>query len=300
MCAFQAAVDAGCDVIELDLHTSIDGFVVVTHDVNTLRVFGGEFQISKTKYVGVLDQLRTIAKPRSPMPLLEEVLDWCVKVNEEVKHTGREIKLMLDVKSDNEPTLLMKKLWAECQKDRLKSGDSNEMIKYWKKKLILGLWDSKFYDPAVSNNFTIVNITFDILKAQRFYKEIKEKDKDARLHAISMINLILYKAQDKDDMLRWAEEENIKLWFWTVNENADLQNIITICSLPSGNSLLEGIVTDDPIKVLDQSTLVKTPRWRYNLKWWLKSKIYSFFLLLSRGGYNLGPFVNCLKRIGFI
>lgn len=300
ICAFQAAVDAGCNVIELDLHTSADGFVVITHDVNTRRVFGESFEISKTRYVGVLDQLRTIAKPRSPMPLLEEVFDWCVKVNEKVKPTGREIQLMLDIKIDNDPVFLMQRLWAECRKPRMGIEDADEIAKYWKKKIILGLWDSKFYDPAISNYFTIVNITLDIKKAEKFYEEIKRKDANATLHAVSMINMILYRTQDRDEMVHWAGKEGIKLWFWTVNENSDLHQIISICSLSNGKSLLEGIVTDDPVKVIDEKSLTENKGLGYNLKWWLKTNLYALFLYLSRAGYNLGPLFYWLKRIGFI
>lgn len=233
------------------------------------------------------------------MPLLEDVFDWCVEINEKLINTEREIKLMLDIKSDNEPSYLMKKIWSECQKKR-PNVDSKDIAKYWKSKIILGLWNSKFYDPEISNYFTVINITFDVRIAKQFYKEIKEKDPRANLHAVSMINLILYSDKDRKELIEWAITENVKLWFWTVNEYTELCKISNLCSLSNGKSLLEGVVTDDAVRLFDKKVSFASSKWIYNLSCYFKAKVYSIFLFFFRGGYNIRPFINILKFIGFI
>lgn len=233
------------------------------------------------------------------MPLLKDVFDWCVEVNEKLSNTEREIRLMLDIKTDNEPSYLMKKIWSECQKER-QNIDSKNITKYWKSKIILGLWNSKFYDPEISSYFTVINITFDVKIAKKFYKEIKEKDPRANLHAVSMINLILYNDKNREELIEWAITENVKLWFWTVNDYTELCKISDLCSLPNGKSLLEGVVTDDAVRLFDKKVSSDSSNWIYNLRCYFKSKVYSIVVFLLRGGYNIRPLFNFLKFIGFI
>ena len=44
--AFQGAIDAGADGVELDVHLSSDGRLVVTHDEDTVRVTGKQGRIA--------------------------------------------------------------------------------------------------------------------------------------------------------------------------------------------------------------------------------------------------------------
>lgn len=235
------------------------------------------------------------------MPLLDDVFAWCIKINndEEIKKNGREIKLMLDIKADNDPVSVMEKLWTECQKER-EGITSINPVKYWEDKLILGLWNANYYHVDISKHFPIVNITFDVNIAKKFYNQIREKDSNAKLHAVSIINLILYRESDRNELLKWAKEEDVKLWFWTVNENVELETIIKLCSLSNDESLLEGVVTDDAVKLLEKPVEGTSGGWKYTFKVWFKARIYALFLFLFRRGYNLRPLFIGLKSIGFI
>src|SRR4051794_17373011 len=73
--AMAGAVDAGADGVELDLHRTADGALVVRHDADTPAGKIGELS---------LDELR-VACPE--VPTLAEVLDVCrgTLVNVEVK-----------------------------------------------------------------------------------------------------------------------------------------------------------------------------------------------------------------------
>src|SRR5690554_3022321 len=48
--AFQAGIDAGADWIELDIHKTKDGKIVVNHDVSTGRVANKNLIIAKSTY----------------------------------------------------------------------------------------------------------------------------------------------------------------------------------------------------------------------------------------------------------
>ena len=78
MAAFNLAVTQGADGIELDVHLSADGQLVVTHDEDCRRVTGVDGQIGAS----TLEQLRRLdfarIRPgfdRQPIPLLVEVFD---------------------------------------------------------------------------------------------------------------------------------------------------------------------------------------------------------------------------------
>jgi phosphatidylglycerol phospholipase C len=287
--AFQAAVDAGCDVIETDLHISADGYIVIAHDIDTLRVFGEEHIITATNYIGVLDQLSTLREPRSRMPIFEEVLQWAIDVNK--RTDGRVIKLMLDIKADNDPNQLYALMWKCFEK--LNSVD------YWKDKIFFGLWRSSFYVHDLLKQFEVINITFDVRIAQKFYSDIKQIHPDARLDAVSITHFMLYRGQDFAELLEWASTNGIKLWYWTVNDNIELKYAVEHTRHSGGVSLLKGIITDDPIKVVaeDANNISIT---RYNINWWIKKNFFSIFLFFFRRGYNMRPIFLFLAKIGFL
>lgn len=70
--SFVAAEQAGLDVIELDLHLSQDGALVVMHDADVDRTTDGTGPIAER----TLDELRTLDAGRGErVPVFEEVLD---------------------------------------------------------------------------------------------------------------------------------------------------------------------------------------------------------------------------------
>ncbi|UXX96444.1 glycerophosphodiester phosphodiesterase family protein [Streptomyces sp. AD2-2] len=70
--SFVAAEQAGLDVIELDLHLSQDGALVVMHDADVDRTTDGTGPIAER----TLDELRTLDAGRGErVPVFDEVLD---------------------------------------------------------------------------------------------------------------------------------------------------------------------------------------------------------------------------------
>ncbi len=95
MRAFSGAVDAGADMIEMDVRLSRDGQVVVVHDANLARLFGDRGRISALAY----DAIRVRSK--GAVPLLSEVLErfkrriqFCIELKAARLGPGRRQRLV--------------------------------------------------------------------------------------------------------------------------------------------------------------------------------------------------------------
>lgn len=84
MLAYEKAVDAGCDEIEIDVQCSRDGVLVILHDENVEKITNGKGYIKDLTYEE-LRQFNVAAKYGdvhgfNPIPSLEEYLYWaCTK-----------------------------------------------------------------------------------------------------------------------------------------------------------------------------------------------------------------------------
>lgn len=70
LAAFRKAMEARADGIELDVHLSADGMVVVIHDADLSRTTNGSGKVHQT----TLAELQKLDAGGEPVPLLEEVL----------------------------------------------------------------------------------------------------------------------------------------------------------------------------------------------------------------------------------
>ncbi|MEM9417798.1 MAG: glycerophosphodiester phosphodiesterase family protein [Planctomycetota bacterium] len=100
MQAFELAIDAGADFIELDVQETKDGRVAVVHDQDLVRFGGPATKI----WDATLAELQSVdfsgeegsPKPETSVPELGEVLETVrgrVKVNIELKYYGHDVKL---------------------------------------------------------------------------------------------------------------------------------------------------------------------------------------------------------------
>lgn len=282
--AFKAAVEAKCQVIETDLHITSDNEVIIAHDIDTNRVFGEDYIVTETPWKGKLDQLLTLREPRSPIPLFKDVLSWVA----EVWDNGKEVKLMLDIKADNNPQQLYELIW-EMFKD-------NRGVDYWKNKIIWGLWNTSFILSDYLKGWEVINITFDINVAINFNKVCEENS--VKLHAVSIFSMIMYNNAEASKLLSWAKDNKIKIWFWTLNKHCEVLKAI---DFTMNGELLEGVITDDPPAAMglpDQEG--NKLSFSYNFNWWAKKQIYWLFLFFSRRKYDIRPVFRILQKIGFI
>lgn len=268
--------------------------MIIAHDIDTSRVFGVDHDITKTNFNGVLDQLLTLEEPRSKIPTFDELLQWCIKVNDQNgfnQTNDNVIKLMLDIKVDNDPIILYDLIWDSFNKFK--------GVDYWKDKIIFGIWRDDFYIPSKLDDFKVINIAFDFMTAQKVNEAVKSKTKNSKLYGVSLINLSLQRQNEKDNIIQWAKNQTLKLWFWTVNTNQELKEIIEAFAINENCYLLEGVVTDNPIALKNESA-VKNYGYVTCIKFWFKLRLYGTFLYFLRRGYNLSTVFVILKKIGFI
>lgn len=90
LAAFRKAMELDADGIELDVHLSVDGEIVVIHDADLSRTTNGQGKVHQTP----LAQLRQLDAGGEPVPLLEEVLqllDDRTLLNIELKGTDTQL-----------------------------------------------------------------------------------------------------------------------------------------------------------------------------------------------------------------
>jgi len=91
MPAFEEAIKQGAEGIELDIHKTKDGKIIVTHDENLVRVTGVDQKIAESNYSEIKNlnaaAFRENDQP-THIPLLEEVLDL-------IKNTDLELNIEL-------------------------------------------------------------------------------------------------------------------------------------------------------------------------------------------------------------
>lgn len=90
--SFLKAFELGADGIEIDIQSTLDKFLVVSHDSNLKRLTGIDFDINKRNYL----ELSKIRIEKEKIPLLIEVLEL---VKEKNKSVDIEIKNPVDFNS---------------------------------------------------------------------------------------------------------------------------------------------------------------------------------------------------------
>lgn len=101
LAAFKKALEQGADMVELDIHRSRDGKLVVMHDASAKRTTGvpNMVMLMSSRQLTQLDAGGWYhrAFEGEPVPLLEDVLTWAkgkIQVNIEVKAAGCEKEIV--------------------------------------------------------------------------------------------------------------------------------------------------------------------------------------------------------------
>lgn len=190
--AFEKAVKSNCDGIELDVHLSADGQIVVFHDDSVLYN-NKKALVSELSFA----EIRTIALPEKQfIPLLTEVLDLIDKkcfVNIELKgnNTPKAVVEIIDL-------YIKDKKWTY----------NHFLISSFSKDLLL---ETKFLNPEI--RLTILTDS-DLELAFDFAKYLK-------LHAINPQFHLL----TENDLQR-MHFAGFKVFTWTANEKIDIKNLI--------------------------------------------------------------------------
>ena len=202
MLAFRKAVEAGCDGIELDVHLSKDGEVVVIHDEHIQRVTGGRVGMVKdftAKELGQIDVSGTF--PGSfgfnPIPTLREYFEFAsahdIFTNIELKNTivlyeGLEEKVISLIK---EYGLLDRVLFS--------SFNHRSMVK------------AKHLSPETKCAFLVEN-------------HLCQGGVYTKSHGMDYLNPI-YTYLD-EDTIKEIHENNVEIQAWTVDEEESMRYLV--------------------------------------------------------------------------
>ena len=190
--AFQKALKSNCDGIELDVHLSSDGQIIVFHG-NSILFNNKKTLVSDLSYA----ELKTVVLPEKQfIPLLTDVLDLIDKkcfVNIELKGiiTSKIVVEIIDL-------YIKDKKWNY----------SHFLISSFSKDLLL---ETKFLNPEI--RLAILTET-DLELAFDFAKYLKLYAINPQFELIGKTDL---------DRMHYA---GFKVFAWTVNQNSDIKNLI--------------------------------------------------------------------------
>jgi glycerophosphoryl diester phosphodiesterase len=215
--AFQRAVEAGADWIELDVHTTSDGVVIVSHDSTANRCTDaqGLFSTMTLAQVKKLDAGRWFAEEFAGqrIPTLEETLDFL--------GDGR-IRLCIEIKGpttdDNIRTargtvdLLQKRGYLRHVVISSFNHDCLRAIKTWEPLLATSL------DPTPQDG---------TLTPWELCQQVLRFNINAIQHRHETLTA---------DLIDEAHQHGFSLWTWTVNEPDDMRRVI--------NMGVDGIMSD--------------------------------------------------------
>ncbi|KAJ5791134.1 uncharacterized protein N7518_008145 [Penicillium psychrosexuale] len=156
--SIDGAIRAGAQALELDLHISRDGIVVLSHDASLMRCYGIKKKVSECDWE-YLKTLRTIQAPHEPMPRLADVLEY-------LRQPGREnFWMLLDIKLANDPFAIMELIAKTIESVPTPAGGPD-----WQRRIVLGFWSSR-YLPARAKHLPLCAVTLicvDVSYARQF------------------------------------------------------------------------------------------------------------------------------------
>ncbi|HHT24218.1 MAG TPA: glycerophosphodiester phosphodiesterase [Clostridiaceae bacterium] len=218
MDAFQSALDLNVEGLELDIHKTQDGKIIVTHDENLQRVTNVDLNIKDASY----DQIKQLNAAafmnngrNSYVPLLAEVLDLI---------KGKDTLLNIELKN-------AQVLYSELEEDVLnlvREFDLEERIIF-----------SSFNHYSIMKFHllgTIAELAF--LYMEGLFKPWKYAKKN-RIHGLHPFfpNLII------PDYVKYSHKKKVKVRPWTVDDPQQMTQIITLG--------VDGLITNDPKTALE-------------------------------------------------
>ncbi len=226
LASFQAALDAGADMIELDIRLSSDGHLVVIHDAEVERTTNGEgpvisYTLAELKQLdaGIWFHPRFV---NERIPSLEEVLDL-------VRGRGLiniEIKVEPDHVFDANHTIEQKTV----ELIQRKRAETFSLVSSFNKKILENI--SQMDHPPAIGVLTEYDEKQDVVTLCK------------KLNALAWHPQ--YLAVDKNQVLL-MHEAGIKILPYTVNSKEEIEQLFEMG--------VDGVFTDDPIMAIGCSGL---------------------------------------------
>ena len=214
--AYELAVEQGADMIEIDLHRTRDGAIVVTHD-EELAGIGGRGEIAQA----TLAEVRALdAGGGEPVPMLDEVLDGFatrIPFNLELKR-GKQAEY---------PGLEQATLEAVNQRG-----------------LLARMLFSSFYDPVLARLRALSpEARVALLISRKFPQRAVERAKALGAEALNPEDSLV-----TAELVREAHAAGLAVYVFTVDEEAELRRFLDLG--------VDGIFTNHPDRlraIVDES-----------------------------------------------
>lgn len=223
--AFHAAVEADAHALEMDVQTTSDSIVVISHDP-TLSLFGyPSKKIADLSWVE-LQEMRTIAAPHEPMPKLLDVLEFLLKPGLEG------IWVLLEVKVSADPEHILKLVGETFQ-----SFPTPASAKPWNERIVIEVLPASYIKLVTTHlpGFPIAHCSF----SRSYMRGLFPVPNLAFAVGFSLLVLpggsrLLSEAQKKHER---------PLWVWTVNEEETMRWCV--------RRGVDGVLCDDPRKFME-------------------------------------------------
>lgn len=274
---FTKCFETGATMFETDTWTTKDEVLVISHDVNTKRIFCDEngeeadYNILQSYYDEIKD-LRTIESGERLMTFVD-LLTWFVEYVKNYGDDKSEHRIMLDIKNANPPRILQL-----IVRDLLEVHDD---LSWWFPRIQLGVWNLRFVkylnqDPYFQLKFAEVAPRdgyrhFDILHISTNWQDsttylayneyLRTLPKDRFRFYVTGVSLIYITTWSQDFILKFlplVKKQDLKMYTWTINNVAQLEYF---CNLSQTARIREyGVISDWPDKMISHLLDIETPR----------------------------------------
>lgn len=264
---FTKCYETGATMFETDTWTTLDEVLVISHDVNTKRIFCNEngeeadYNILQS-YFSQLKNLRTI-ESGEPILTFKALLQWFFDYVKEHGGADSDHRIMLDIKNANPPKILQL-----IVRDLL---EVHLDLEWWFPRVQLGVWNLRFVkylnqDPYFQkvlgptkphngfSQFDVLHISASWQDSMTYmaYNEYVESLPEPRFKVyvtgVSLIYISTWCTDFVTVFLPAARKQNLKLFSWTVNTVAQLDYFCHLCMVARIREY--GVISDWPDKMI--------------------------------------------------
>ncbi|MGB7922991.1 MAG: glycerophosphodiester phosphodiesterase [Pyrinomonadaceae bacterium] len=223
--AFKQALDAGVDVLEMDVHQTSDDVLVLMHNPTIDQTTDGTGSIKELKYDPDIKRLNAAARWPSlkdegiTVPTLREVFE---------EFQNQDVRINIEIKQ-KEPSLVA----PFCK--MLRDYEMTDRV------LVASGWNSVLHEfrrecPEVATSASVLEIA-EFQALDRVFNWDYRPNTDAlQWHSKLLLPIITKRFVDK------AHSLNLKVHAWTVNEPQEMERVRALG--------VDGIITDYPQTLL--------------------------------------------------
>lgn len=224
LAAFAAAAEAGADVLEMDVHRSADGALVVIHDRTVDRTTDGSGAVGELR----LEELRALNAghrfrgPGGEFPYREEPL--AIPTFEEVQAAHPDLPIVVEMKTPDTAEPLCRAIREAGRESRtLVAAFGGESLERFRGAC-----------PAVATGGSFGEVVVFLVLSLGRLAGLYDPPFDALLVSETSGPLRVVTPR----LLRSARQAGLPVIVWTVNRAEDMQRLLALG--------VDGILTDDP------------------------------------------------------